>query len=218
MRALTEFTASLSATERKLIQGLNSPQRIQTFLDETPYSTEPIYRGPLRVLRDRKAHCFDGACFAALCLVKLGHAPLLIDLLPWDDDDHVIALFKRGACFGAVAKSNIVGLRYREPVYRSLRELVMSYFEPYYNLAHVRSLRGYTRPLNLKRFDKLSWGIRDEAMDAIANGLDGQQKVKLFTAAQVRAFTKIDLITYKAHLAIADPKGLYQPKRNRPGP
>ena len=67
---------------------------------------------------------------------------MLVDLLPWDDDDHVIALFRRGACWGAVAKSNIVGLRYREPVYRSLRELVMSYFDPYFNLSSYRTLRG----------------------------------------------------------------------------
>jgi hypothetical protein len=212
-RALEHFQRQLTARERRELERLRTPLAIQEFLDQLPYSTEPVYRAPLAVLRDRKAHCFDGACFAALALARLGQRPLLIDMLPWDDDDHVIALFKRGRCFGAIAKSNFVGLRYREPVYRDLRELVMSYFEPFFNLASARTLRGYTKPLDLQRFDKRAWTSDDTSMDAIADALDASARVTLFKPAQIKAFTKVDRWTYEANLMRADPKGLYAPKQ-----
>lgn len=209
--AVDELLNHLRAGERKLLRSLKTPMDIQAYLDDTPYSTEDCYRAPLRVMRDRRAHCFDGACFAALALLRLGHPPRLIDMLPWDDDDHVIAVFKRGACFGAVAKSNFTGLRYREPVYRNYRELLMSYFEPFFNLARNRTLRGFTRPVDLRRFDRLGWSVRDETMDAIASALDRAPRVLLFTRQQIRAFTKVDAVTYRANLQGADPLGLRRP-------
>ena len=109
---------------------LKTPALIQAFLDETPYSPEERYRCPLSVLRDRKAHCFDGAVFAAAMLRRLGHRPLIVDMLPnGRDDDHMLALFRVDGHLGALAKSNFSGLRYREPIYRTLRELVLSYFD-----------------------------------------------------------------------------------------
>lgn len=109
---------------------LSNPSRIQAFLDELAYSTEPIYRCPLRVLRERTAHCFDGALFAAAALRCLGYPPLIVDLLPnGRDDDHLLALYRVDGHWGAVAKSNFVGLRFREPIHRTLRELALSYFE-----------------------------------------------------------------------------------------
>ncbi len=210
--SLRALFAALSASQRRALTALKAPEHIQAFLDATPYSAESIYRAPLRVVRDRKAHCFDGACFAAAMLMRLGHPPLLVDMLPWDDDDHVIAVFRRGRCWGAVAKSNFAGLRYREPVYRDLRELVMSYFEPFFNLAKNRTLRGYARPVSLKRFARQDWMLRDQSMDAIAEALDRAPRVTLFSRAQTRAFSKVDAITYRANLAGADAKGLHKPK------
>ena len=209
--SLDALFAALSASQRRELAGLKAPEHIQAFLDAIPYSTEPIYRAPLRVVRDRKAHCFDGACFAAAMLMALGHPPRLVDMLPWDDDDHVIAVFKRGRCWGAVAKSNFTGLRYREPVYRDLRELLMSYFEPFFNLAKNRTLRGYTRPVSLKRFAGQDWTVRDQTMDAIAEALDRAPRVTLFSKAQTRAFSKVDAITYRANLLGADAEGLHEP-------
>ena len=211
-RALSELQQRLSARERKLLTRLDTPMKIQGFLDETPYSTEPIYRCPLTVIRERKAHCFDGACFAAMALLRLGHRALLVDMLPWDDDDHVLAIFKRGARFGAVAKSNFTGLRYREPVYRDLRELLMSYFEPFFNLAKNRTLRGYTRPLDLRRYDAQGWTVRDDTMNAIADGLDASPRVTLFAPDEVRAFTKVDELTVRSNLWNANPDGLRKPR------
>jgi hypothetical protein len=209
--SLRALFAALDPAQRRELQALKAPEHIQSYLDATPYSSEAIYRAPLRVVRDRRAHCFDGACFAAALLSRLGHRPLLVDMLPWDDDDHVIAVFKRGDFWGAIAKSNFTGLRYREPVYKGLRELLMSYFEPFFNLAKNRTLRGYTRPLSLNRFVRNDWMLRDQTMDLIAEALDRAPRVMLFSKAQVRAFTKVDAITYRSNLAWADAKGLRKP-------
>lgn len=211
-RALREFNEQLTTKERATLATLTTPTKVQAYLDQTPYSTEPIYRAPLTVLRQRRAHCFDGAMFAALALARLGHPPRLLDMLPWDDDDHVLAIYKRGTRYGSIAKSNFTGLRGREPVYRSLRELLMSYFEPFFNLARNRTLRGYTQPLSLRRYDAQGWTWRDKTMDAIADGLDAARKVSLFSAAEVRAFTKVDELTVHSNLWNADPKGLHRPK------
>ena len=209
--AVEQLLGELRSDEKKTLRALKTPMHIQAYLDDTPYSTEDCYRAPLRVMRERRAHCFDGAVFAALALLQLGHPPRLVDMLPWDDDDHVIAVFKRGACFGAIAKSNFSGLRYREPVYRNYRELLMSYFEPFFNLARNRTLRGFTRPVDLRRFDALSWSVRDDTMDEIAAALDRAPRVILFSKQQILAFSKVDALTYRANLEWADPLGLRRP-------
>jgi hypothetical protein len=114
------------------------------------------------VLRDRTAHCMEGALFGAAALRMLGYPPLLLDLEAVHDDDHVLAIFRSRGLWGAVAKSNYSGLRYREPVYRSLRELVMSYFEHYFNLRAEKTLRRYSGAVNLARFDRRQWMTSEE--------------------------------------------------------
>ena len=149
----------LTATETRILKALKTPQRIQHFLDlEIGYNKEPdgeTIRSPRRVLRDRVAHCLEGALLAAAALRLHGHRPLLLDLGSVRDDDHVLAIFRLHNHWGALAKSNYSGLRFREPVYRTLRELVMSYFEHYFNLQREKSLRNYSRPVNLARFDRI---------------------------------------------------------------
>jgi hypothetical protein len=150
------FTPRESATFRRL----NTPQKIQRYLDvEVSYDNEAggaRCRSPRLVLRDRVAHCMSGALFAAAALRTLGHPPLLLDLEAVRDDDHVLAVYRVRGCWGAIAKSNYSGLRFREPVYRSLRELAISYFEHYYNLRGEKTLRRYSRPVNLVRFDSIA--------------------------------------------------------------
>jgi len=152
---------SFDPAERAVFRRLATPDKIQRFLDgELAYNKEKggaTCRSPRRVLRDRTAHCMEGALLGAAALRMLGHPPLLLDLEAEHDTDHVLAIFRLRGHWGAVAKSNFSGLRYREPVYRTLRELVMSYFEHYYNLRKERTLRGYSRPVNLKRFDRIGW-------------------------------------------------------------
>ncbi len=198
-------------SELRLLSSLSSPDKIQSFLDTLEYSAESRYRSPQSVLRDRTAHCYDGAVFAAMALRRLGYLPLIVDMDAVRDDDHVIAIFKRHGRFGAIAKSNFVGLRYREPVYSSLRELVMSYFESFYNIDYEKTLRQYTRPLNLSTFDALNWTTSDAALDAIADRLDDIRIYKILTAAMARSLSPVDKRTYEAGMLGVKRTGLYKP-------
>ena len=213
MSAVDSFMQALTAAERRLlIAVLTTPVRIQAFLDTVPYSTEPVYRCPLQVLRDRLAHCFDGALFAAAMLRRIGHPPLILDMIPdHRDDDHLLALFKRDGRWGAVAKSNFAGLRYREPVYRNLRELVMSYFEQYYNVAREKTLRGYTVPLDLATFDHLDWMTSAAPLDLIADRTDTIRRFALLTPEMVAGLAPVDERLYAAGLQGADAAGLFKP-------
>ncbi len=206
------FNGLLNKAEYQLLTQLNSPAKIQAFLDEMSYSTEPIYRCPLRVLREQVAHCFDGALFAAAFLRLLGHPPLVLEMVPNARDDvHLIALYKRGDHWGAIAKSNFVGLRFREPVYRNLRELVMSYFEQFYNVAKEKTLRGYSLPLHLKAFDPWDWMIRDDALDLIARRIDQLRKIPILTKSMISNLSPVDERSYRAGLLGSIEAGLFKP-------
>ncbi len=211
MAATTDFHQDLKGSERQSLETLSTPIKIQAFLDELPYSTEHIYRCPLRVLRDRVAHCFDGALFAAAALRRLGYPPLILEMVPNDrDDDHLLAIYRMDEYWGAVAKSNFVGLRFREPIYRNLRELILSYFEQYYNAAREKTLRSYTLPLNLKAFDKFNWMTRDESLERIAKKLDKIRKIPILTPSMTSNLSLVDERSYQAGLFEANERGLYK--------
>ncbi len=218
MSFTTAFDQVLTESEQQFISTLTAPARIQAFLDELPYSTEHIYRCPLRVLRERRAHCFDGALFTAAMLRRLGYPPLIMDMLPNErDDDHMLALYKSNGHWGAVAKSNFVGLRFREPIYRTLRELVMSYFEQFYNVEREKTLRSYTLPLNLKYFDQWDWMIRDEFLERIAQKLDRIRRVPVLTEPMISALSLVDERSCQAGLMGANEAGLYKPTKKKNG-
>ncbi len=202
---------SWTKKELKILRTFTSPYKIQQYLDTIVYSAESRYRSPRSVLRDRKAHCFDGAVFAAAMLRRLGYPPLIVDMQAVRDDDHVIAVFKKDGRIGAVAKSNFVGLRYREPIYRDVHELVMSYFESFYNLNKEKSLRQFTVPLNLSRYDKKRWEFVDKPMEEIGLKLSYIPVTKLMTLQQIRSLKSIDNRTYKAGMVGAVRKGIYRP-------
>ncbi len=196
--------------ERAALAQLSTPSAIQAFLDAVPYSADKFYRCPRRVLAERRAHCFDGALFAAAALRHIGHAPLLLDMRAVRDDDHVIAVFKVRGCFGAVAKSNFVGLRYREPIHRSLRELVMSYFEDFFNELAEKTLRSYSTLVDLRRFDALEWEWSDAAPEHIATALDRARHFPLLTRSQARGLSQLDERSYRAGMLGLDRAGLYK--------
>jgi hypothetical protein len=203
----------LNLQQRELLCGLTSPEEIQAYLDSIPYSAEDINRCPLRVLQDRKAHCYDGAFFAAAALRRIGHPPIVVDMMPEPDrdDDHLLAVFKRNGLFGALAKSNFVGLRYREAIHRSLRELVLSYFEDYFNVAGEKTLRAYTRPLNLRSFDRLGWEHREEGVNAIEDRLWTLRRFALFAPEVAAGLSPVDARSLGGGLYGSDPEGLYRP-------
>ncbi len=205
------FDQQLSPAERELLSGLDSPPAIQAFLNSVPYSEDKFYRCPLRLLRERKGHCFDGALFAAMALRRLGTPPLILELIPNErDDDHIIALFQQQGGWGAVAQSNFSGLRYREPVYRSLRELVMSYFEDHFNAAGEKTLRGYRGPVHLQTFDRLDWMASDRGLEALADGMDRYRVRPLLSEAMAANLSLTDERSLQAGLLGANPEGLYK--------
>jgi hypothetical protein len=209
---ITHLPSLLNKKELKVFSRLTSFFKIQEFLDSLPYSKEERYRCPRSVLLHNKAHCYDGAVFACAALQMLGFPPLLVEMLPNDrDDDHILAVFRQGKQWGAVAKSNFVGLRYREPVYRDLRELIMSYFESYFNIAAERTLIGYTAPLNLNRFNNLNWLVNDAAMNVIGDALDNNRKYRIILPAMAQKLTRVDKRSYRAGLLGSKQSGLYIP-------
>ena len=217
MTIVDQFDRALNKKQLKIISGLTSPLRIQTFLDSIPYSSEEVYRCPASVLRDGKAHCFDGALFAAAALRRLGYPPFIVYMIAVRDDDHLLAIFKRDGYWGAVAKSNVVGLRYREPIYHSLRELVMSYFEDYYNIEGEKTLRGYTTPIDLARYDHLNWMTSDQKLEVIADGVDKPRKFKVLTEDMIARLAPVDKRSFDAGLFGSDWAGLYDPKKHSSG-
>jgi len=160
MKQKPKITETFTAREHHLLHKLSTPWKIQKYLDELPYNKErdgETCRSPRRTIRDGTAHCLEAALLAAAALRINGHPPLILDLESVRDDDHVIAVCRIDGLWGSMAKSNYAGLGFREPVYRTLRELVMSYFEHYYNLQGEKTLRAFSRPVKLSRFDRMNW-------------------------------------------------------------
>ena len=213
MPTLPDLAPRLTSEQRYVLESLRTPALIQAYLDDTPYSPESANRSPLRVMQDHLAHCLDGGLFAAMALRRLGFPPLIVDLLPEPgrDDDHVLAIFKINGCYGALAKSNYVGLRYREPVFRSLRELVMSYFEVFFNTEAEKTLRSYTRPINLGTYDRMNWLWNDAAADVVEARLKTLKTIPLLTSGQVARLDKVDPLSQRAGMLVANPAGLYKP-------
>jgi len=191
----------LTARELAALRRLDTPERVQAYLDRLPYNTEPdgdTLRSPRRVLRDRTAHCAEGAFFAAAAFRVNGRPPLLVDLEAENDDDHVLAVYRERGLWGSVAISKFSGLRFRAPVYRTMRELVMSYFEAYFNWDGDRSLRAYSRPLSLARFDRICWMTAEEDLWPVVDFLAKAKHTKLIPAAVARRLPRVDRRSYDA--------------------
>jgi hypothetical protein len=178
--------------ELRALRSLKSPYKIQHFLNTIPYHHANTAWSPRLVLEHKTAHCLEGAIFAAAALRVNGFKPLLFDLEAVQDVDHVLAIFKVSGHWGAIGKSNYAGLRYREPVYRSLRELAMSYFDDYFNLRGERTLRGFSRPLDLCRFDRINWMTTDEPLWDIPEALVSTPHTAVISAKQARALNRLD--------------------------
>jgi hypothetical protein len=177
---ISDFESRLSPVLLQTFHRLSTPVEIQAYLDELPYIAEELNRSPLRVMQDRQAHCLDGGIFASLSLARIGFRPVIMDILPepGTDDDHVLALYQYHGCWGCIAKSNYAFLRFREPVYRNLRELTMSYFESFTNTEKEKTLRAYTRPMDLSAFDN-DWMWCEEGIERIEKRLYQRKPIPL---------------------------------------
>jgi hypothetical protein len=208
-----DFIAALDQPNRECFTALDSAVKIQEFLDGVPYVGEDLNRTPLRVMQDRQCHCLDGGMLAALALSRLGFPALLVDLVPVPniDDDHVLAVFRVNNLWGCVAKSNFTGLRYRDPVYRSIRELVMSFFEVFYNIDGIKTLRGYTRPLDLKPYDRFSWQTEQAGTDRVVKRLYSLKPVPVVPDHSIPLIARLDKRSYEIGFMGVNMDGLYKP-------
>jgi hypothetical protein len=193
-------TFGFTPLELRKLRALKTPAGIQKFLDDLPYNLSFTARSPKKVLLDRTASCLEGGIFAAAALRVIGFAPLIFDLEAEQDTDHVVAIFKVRGHWGAVAKSNFTGCRYREPVYRNLRELAMSYFNIYFNLRGERTLRRYSRPVNLARFDNKNWMTTENPTWFIAEYLCDIPHISLLTPAMEKSLIRVDQRTMSGEM------------------
>jgi len=191
---LSAFTPS----ELRKLRSFKDPYGVQRFLDDMPYHLADTAWSPRRVLRERTSHCLEGAIFGAAALRVLGFPPLLLDFEAENDTDHVLAAFRVKEHWGAVAQSNYTGCRYREPVYRSLRELAMSYFNLYFNMRGERTLRNFSRPVNLARFDHLEWMTTEDPVWFIPNYLCDIHHFKLLRPGMVKRLHRVDKRLFQA--------------------
>ena len=197
-RRLRRESFGLSAEHVRTLRALKTPARIQKFVDALDYQYANTAWSPARVLREHKGHCLEGALVAAAALRVNGYPPLLMDLEAVHDDDHVIALFRERGLWGGIAKSNFAGLRFRAPVYRTLRELALSYFEQYYNLRGERTLRAYSRPVNLARLDSRHWMTAEEDVWFVPERLIAARHYPLFPDKVARALPRLDRRSFEA--------------------
>jgi hypothetical protein len=212
MDALAIFLNQLTKAEKKFMEDLDSPFKIQAFLDTVEYPGGDENRPAIAVLRQKKAHCMDGALFAATALRILGFDPMIIDMLPdpGRDDDHILALFKISGCWGAIAKSNYSGLRFREPIHRTLRELVMTYFDDSFNIKGEKTLRAYSRPVHLTRFDHLNWMTESKGLDAVEKHLYKVKVIPLITPEQAAYLSPVDKRSFDAGTLGLNYDGVYK--------
>ena len=188
----------LSPRNLRTLRALKTPARIQQFIDALPYQYANTAWSPERVLRERKGHCLEGALLAAAALRVNGYPPLLMDLEAVHDDDHVLAIYRARGLWGSIAKSNFAGLRSRTPIYRTLRELALSYFEHYYNLRGERTLRAYSRPVNLERLDNQHWMTSEKNVWCVPEHLIAARHYALLPDKVVCALPRLDRRSFEA--------------------
>ncbi|KND48110.1 MAG: hypothetical protein AB201_00745 [Parcubacteria bacterium C7867-006] len=192
---------SYTKEEVRLFKKLNTPAKIQDFLNKLPFNFEKkgeTCMSPRMVLEKKTAHCMEGALFGAAILEYHGHQPLILDLRsakkPFDFD-HVVAIWNEDGFYGAISKTNHGVLRYREPVYKSIRELVMSYFHEYFlNSTGLKTLREYSDPFDLNHFNKINWRTSEKDLFEIPKYLDKTTHHQILTKKQIKNLRKADKI------------------------
>lgn len=198
--------------EIKFLKALDNPDKIQSFLDSIDYNPNYECKSPGHVIRKRSAHCFEGALFAAAALQFIGYKPLIVDMRAVNDDDHVIAVFKEDGYWGSVAKSNFTSLRFREPVYRSLRELIMSYFDFFFNTKGQKTLRSYSIPFDLSFFESRSWYTTDEDLEYIGDKIESLHHFPVLNQRMIKRLYRASDSMLQAGLLGSKPEGLFKPE------
>jgi hypothetical protein len=201
--------------EIRFLKTLDNPDKIQAFLDSLDYNPNYECRSPRWVMKKHSAHCFEGALFAAAALQFIGYKPLIIDMKAVEDDDHVIAVFKENNHWGAVAKSNFTSLRFREPVYGSLRELIMSYFDFFFNIYGYKSLRSYSLPFDLTHFDSRNWQTTDDDLEYIGDKIESLHHFTVVTKKMIKNLSIASKTMMKAGMLGSKAEGLFKPVKKK---
>jgi hypothetical protein len=192
----------LDEKELKILKQLSTPKKIQDFLNEMPINFEEggdTCMSPRMVLKQNKAHCIEGAMLAATALRLNGEKPLVVDMTASKDDfDHVICIFNREGMWGCVSKTNHAVLRYREPIYKNIRELIMSFFHEYSDDFGKKTLRSYSLPVNLSRFDNLNWMASEEDVWFVPDYLAKVKHFPILNLSQIKGLRKADELEIKA--------------------
>ena len=199
--------------EKEFLDSFTDPYSIQVFLDSISYNPDYGCRSPRWVIRKGSAHCFEGALFAAAALEYLGFKPLIVDMKAYNDDDHVIAVFREDGLWGAVAKSNFTSLRYREPVYRTLRELIMSYFDFFFNTLGEKSLRSYSLPFNLNSYNEKDWSRSDNDLEYIGDKIESLHHFPVVTDKIISKLKIASESMIRAGLLGSVEEGLFKPDK-----
>ncbi|OGC88863.1 hypothetical protein A2419_02435 [Candidatus Adlerbacteria bacterium RIFOXYC1_FULL_48_26] len=198
MRVYTKnLKGLLTKQEHKVFSRLHTPQKIQDYLDALPINFEPegdTLFSPRQVLQHKRAHCMEGALFAAAALAYHGHRPLLLDLQTLaHDDDHVVTLFQEKGSWGAISKTNHAILRWRDAVYKTPRELAMSFFHEYYLDDGVKTLKAFSKPFDLRRYKPEQWVVsegKEGHLDFIAEELDESPHISIIANGARRRLRK----------------------------
>jgi hypothetical protein len=188
--------------ELAILERLDSPKKIQNYIDKLQINFEEeadTCRSPRQVLHRRSAHCVEGALLAAVSLWYHGQKPLLLDLktIP-NDDEHVVALFQIRGYWGAISKTNHAVLRYREPIYRTVRELAMSYFHEYFKNSGQKTLRSYSKPFDLSKIKDKSWMLSGDNLWDLVDSLDSSKHYPFLNKYQEKNLRKADKIEIEA--------------------
>jgi len=196
-------TLGFDENELKIFRKLSTPRKIQDFLEKIPINFERDKKdtclSPRRVLRENKAHCIEGALFAAAALWLNGERPFLLDLLAADHDlDHVVTLFRRHGLWGAISKTNHAVLRYREPIFRTPRELALSYFHEYFTDEGEKTLRSYSQPFDLVKFAKRGWATSERNLWRIVEALDKSPHIPILSKRAIAELRPVDPLEIKA--------------------
>lgn len=203
-RSLREQDSGLNKEEWRILKKLSTPEKIQDFLNTLPFNFElngETYMSPQRALKARTAHCFEGALIAALALWMQGKRPLLLDLKSsGGDTDHVVTLFERDGFWGAISKTNHAVLRYREPVYKSVRELAMTYFHEYFLHNGKKTLRSFSKPFDLSK--DASWITAQEDLFDLVELLNDSPHINIVSAKQIKNLRKAEDIERRAGMLV----------------
>jgi hypothetical protein len=196
--------------ERRFLRSLNSPEKIQGYVNELIYNPTDHASSPRWVMITQEAHCFEGGLLAAAALEMHGYKPLMVDLIAEDDDHHVLTVFKTQTGWGSIAKSNTTLLGGRHPFYKNVHELVMSYFDFYFNTKRKHSLYGYSEPINLNGFNQWNWRTSDDDLMEMGMSFNDITHYELISIKKLKALPPVPKKLLDACLIGSDPSGIYQ--------